>query len=386
MPIVSRAIASRPQSFDQPLLHAQPLLPDLGSFARRLERVWGARTLTNGGPQLQELETRLAETLEASRLLLCANGTIALMLALKALDLEGEVVTTPFTFAATPHSITWAGLTPVFADIDPSSFNLDPSAVEAAITPNTSAILAVHVFGNVCNVAALQDIASRHGLRLVYDAAHAFGARIAGMPVSQFGDAVVFSLHATKLFHSAEGGAVVARDEGVLDRIGALRNFGIQGHQSTHAGLNGKMSEIHAAMGLEVLALISDERAARKRVAEIYRSRLGAVPGVSLPPRAIEDTDSYQYFPVLIHSSEFGLSRNELLEKLLEFNVHARRYFYPLCSEFPTYRHLPSSRPRGLPVATRVVENVMCLPYYGSLADENAHRLCDVIAYSQETA
>ncbi|MEQ8433444.1 MAG: DegT/DnrJ/EryC1/StrS family aminotransferase [Oceanicaulis sp.] len=381
--MVSEFLASgvrRPQPFGSPVLYTRPLLPDLESLQGHLEDVWRAQYLTNGGQKAQELEKRLRALLGAQHLSLHANGTLALALALRAMNLSGEVITTPFTFAATPNSIVLAGLTPVFADIDPDSFNLDPAAVEAAITPETSAILAVHVFGRVCDVEGLQRVADKHGLKLLYDAAHAFGAEIDGRPISSFGDAVMYSLHATKLFHTAEGGALATWDADLHARIERSRNFGFGPDGLVEAaGMNSKMSELNALLGLEVLPLVEEERRKRTNVAAIYRSRLSQAPGVFIPEPQDGVVDSRQYFPIFIREAEFGLSRDALVDAMAEFNVIARRYFYPLCSEFPAYA--ANAAGSHLPVARHVVQEVMCLPYFGGLSDDDAQRICDIILF-----
>jgi dTDP-4-amino-4,6-dideoxygalactose transaminase len=371
----------------EPVYVTRPLLPPLPDVMRRLEAVWAARWLTNGGGQHVELESALRAYLGVPELSLFNNGTIALLVALRALDLSGEVITTPFTFPATPHALAWLGLTPVFADIDPVRLTLSPDAVERAITPRTTAILGVHVYGVPCDVDGLQAIADRHGLRVIYDAAHAFGTRVRGRGIGTFGDVTMFSFHATKLFHTAEGGALTLRDPELRQRIDRLKNFGIVDQEHVElAGINGKMNELQAALGLAVLECVPGELDRRRAVADAYRSRLGAVPGISFAPLLAADADSLQYCAIRIDERAFGRSRDTVQEELKTFNVFTRKYFYPLCSDYPCYRHLPSAAPSTLPVASQVVREVLCLPIYGTLPLDAVNRVCDIIVSLQGSA
>ncbi len=357
------------------------MLPPIEAYFELLRGVWDRQRLTNGGDLHVALESRLAQYLEVSRVALTSSGTTALQLICKALDLSGEVVTTPFTFPATAEVLTWLDLTPVFADIDDVTLTLDPSAVERAITAKTSAILGVHVYGIPCHLTALDAVASRHGLKLLYDGAHAFGTRINGRSILASGDATALSFHATKLFHTAEGGAVVTADVDLHDRIQLLRNFGIRDETTVRLpGINGKMSELQAALGLANLKLVDAERAARLKLAEVYRARLSALEGFTCVATAEAAEPSCQYFAIRI-GDRARRGRDDLHDALKAYNVFTRRYFYPLCSTFPFYRHLPSSSPDNLPVAHRVGKQILCLPFYGALGAENAHRLCDVIEY-----
>ena len=366
--------------FRDPVHVTRPLLPALSEVTRRLEEVWSAQWLTNGGAQHDRLQEALRVYLDVPQLSLFNNGTIALLAALRALDLKGDVVTTPFTFPATPHALTWQGLTPVFADIDPATLTLDPDAVERAITPQTSAILAVHVYGVPCDVKALQQIADRRGLRVIYDAAHAFGARVHGTSIGRFGDATMFSFHATKLFHTAEGGALSVGDAELRLRIERLKNFGIADQEHVELpGINGKMTELQAALGLAVLDCVPEELLKRRAVLETYRTRLGGVPGISFMPDLPPHESSFQYCAVRIDEKEFGRSRDALHEELKKFNVLTRKYFFPLCSDYPCYRGLPSADPARLPVASRAVREVLCLPLYGELPLEWANAICDIV-------
>lgn len=360
------------QRFDAPIHVARPRLPDFDRFVERLRAVWESGWLTNGGAQQVELERRLRDELGVEYLSLFNNGTTALMTACKALALHGEVITTPFTFPATPHVLGWLGVTPVFADIDRETLNIDPDRVEALITPRTSAILAVHVYGTPCDVERLQEIAHRRGLRLVYDAAHAFGVRVGHRAIGTFGDASAFSFHATKMFHTAEGGALACNDAGLADRLALLRNFGIRDEERVELpGLNGKMNELQAALGLSMLDDLEDERQARRRLASIYRETLAGVPGLTLPAATTGDA-GLLYFVIRIDGARFGRSRADVQRRLRELNVYTRKYFYPLCSDYPCYRELPSASPASLPVAHEAASQVLCLPLHTGVTPEQA--------------
>ncbi|HEX2163699.1 MAG TPA: DegT/DnrJ/EryC1/StrS family aminotransferase [Thermoanaerobaculia bacterium] len=364
--------------FAEPIYVGGPLLPPLEVFVARLEEVWRSRWLTNGGAQHAELEARLRDELGTPSLLLFNNGTMALLAACRALHLEGEVLTTPFTFPATTHVLAWSGLDPVFCDVDPATMNLDPERLESRITPRTRAILAVHVYGTPCEVAALQEIADRHGLKVIYDAAHAFGVRVDGRGIGSFGDASAFSFHATKLFHTAEGGALACRDPAVADEAALLRNFGIRDEQTVELpGLNGKLSEVHAALGLAVLDALPEERRHRRELADGYREELSGLPGLGLPAALPEG--SVQYFVVRVDGERFGCTRDELHLTLRAANVFARRYFYPLCSESPAYRRLPSADPRQLPEAHRAAREVLCLPLHSGVSLEQVRAISRVV-------
>ncbi len=368
-----------PESLAVPTYVARPIFPDLDDVRKTLDGIWERGILTNSGPLHQALEVQLAERLAVDHLCLAGSGTTALLLAMRALDLTGEVITTPFTFPATTHVLLWLGLTPVFVDIDPRTMTISPEAIELAITPRTSAILGVHVYGIPCDVAAIAAIAKTHGLRVVYDAAHAFGTRIGETSVLDYGDASALSFHATKLFHTGEGGAVVAPDAACDRKLKLLRNFGIASEVDVPlAGINGKLSELQAALGLHVLPLVDEEMTRRREIAAIYRERLGRLPGMQTVSVPEGISDSLQYFVVRI--SDRG-ARDALYERLKSFNVFARRYFYPLCSTFPSYRELPSSRADRLPVAHAVANEVLCLPFFGALGPEGTEQICDIIDY-----
>jgi dTDP-4-amino-4,6-dideoxygalactose transaminase len=370
----------KPRAFDSPIYVTRPILPPLEEYVDELRDVWDVKWLTNGGVKHVALEYELGRMFENSNLSLFNNGTIAMLIACQALRLSGEVITTPFTFPATPHVLSWNNITPVFADIDPVRMTLDPRNIEPLITGRTSAILGVHVYGIPCDVEGIQSVADRHGLRVVYDAAHAFGTRIEGRLVTDFGDASMLSFHATKLFHTAEGGALLVRDAVVKERVDFLKNFGIKDEFTVlMPGINGKMNELQAALGLLILKIVPAEREKRRVIAEIYRDRLADIPGVSVPRIPLSIESSYQYFPIFINNTR--VTRNTLYDGLHRYNVHARKYFYPLCSEYSCYRMLPSAHPSYLPVAHKVATQVLCLPFYGGLSNDDVHRICDIIQF-----
>lgn len=373
--------------FDEPIYVTRPLLPPLNAVQARLAEVWDARWLTNDGAQTVALTQAIAGYLDAPHVSLFNNGTIALLAAVRALGLTGEVITTPFTFPATPHAVSWSGVTPVFADIDPVTMTLDPAAVKALVTPRTSGILAVHVYGIPCDVRGLQAVADRHGLKVVYDAAHAFGTTVDGVGIGTFGDASMFSFHATKLFHTAEGGALVCRDAAVKAEVDQLKNFGILNQEQVGpVGINGKMNELQAALGLAVLDCVPEEIRRRQAVIARYRERLGRVPGLTLMPEPVGVRSSCQYFVIRVDAAAFGRSRDEVHEALKRENVMTRKYFFPLCTEYACYRDLASSAPGRLPVASHVVREVLCLPLYGTLALADVDVICDLIAGLQASA
>ncbi len=374
-----------PFPFDEPVYVTRPVLPPLSSLMARLEEVWGTRQLTNLGSQHERLESALRAYLGVAQLSLFTNGTAALIAAIRALGLRGEVLTTPFTFPATPHALSWSGITPVFCDIDPVTLNLDPAAVDRAVTDRTSGILAVHVYGNPCDVEGLRSVADRHRLTIIYDAAHAFGTRVQSAGIGTFGDVTMFSFHATKLFHTAEGGAVACNDAFLKAKIDALRNFGIRGPEAVETiGLNGKMSELHAALGLSVLEGVAGELAQRRRLMARYRERLALVEGLACVGPANGVENSCQYCVVRIDEAAFGCSRDALHMELRAYNVFTRKYFYPLCADYDCYRCLPSAAAANLPVATRAVQEVLCLPLYGGLSESDVDRICDMVVAIHE--
>jgi dTDP-4-amino-4,6-dideoxygalactose transaminase len=345
----------------------QPFLPPLADFTPYLEQIWRNRWVTNEGPFHQELERALCDHLGVEHLSLFSNGTLALITALQALGVGGEVITTPFSFVATTHALHWNGIKPVFVDIDPVSMNLDPEKIEAAITPQTSAILPVHVYGNPCEVEKIQAIADAHGLRVLYDAAHAFGIKHDGQSVLNFGDMSILSFHGTKIFHTFEGGAIICRDAQTKRRIDRLKNFGIEDEVTViQHGINAKMNELQAAFGLLQLQHVDETLAARAKIDQRYREAFAGVRGLRLHHIESINTRNHAYFPVLV-TDDFPISRDALYETLRARQIAVRRYFYPLISEFPAYSALPSSNTANLPVASLTSRQVLCLPMFAML-------------------
>ena len=354
-------------------------MPALEEFIPYLESIWENRILTNGGPFHQQLEQALCEYLGVQQLALFSNGTLALVTALQSLRISGEVITTPYSFVATAHSLLWNGIKPVFVDIDPNTLNLDPAKIEAAITPHTTAIMPVHCYGHPCDVSAIQKIADNYNLRVIYDAAHAFGVQDDGGGVMRHGDLSVLSFHATKVFNTFEGGAIVCPDARTKQRIDQLKNFGFVDEVTVVApGINGKMSEINAAFGLLQLQAVDQSIALRRQVDLIYRERLRDIKGVRCLQDGMEKISNYSYFPILV-DSEYAITRDALYQKLRDNNIFARRYFYPLISDFPMYRGLPSASLENLPVASRVAASVLCLPIYPDLGMDQVHRIIGII-------
>lgn len=357
----------------------QPFLPPLEEFLPYVEEIWQNGYLTNGGPLHQRLEKQLAEYLGVDHLALFNNGTNALLTALQALDLKGEVITTPFSFVATTNALIWHKNTPVFVDIDPVTLNLDPAKIEAAITPRTSAILPVHCYGNPCDMEAIREIADRHGLHVVYDAAHAFGVHNEQGSVLQRGDLSTLSLHATKVFNTFEGGAIICRTAEMKEHIDQLKNFGIVDELTIKIpGTNGKMSEIQAAMGLAQLPHIDACIARRGEIDAAYRAALADVPGLEPLPKLNQTTSNYAYFPLIVRD-DYPLDRDGLYDHLREAGILTRRYFHPLLSSLPMYADLPSAGPQNLPVATEMAERVLCLPIFPGLDDSGVARIIDAI-------
>jgi dTDP-4-amino-4,6-dideoxygalactose transaminase len=364
----------------KPVYVTQPLLPDLKDFLPYLEAIWDNKILTNGGPFHQQLEQALCDYLGVKHICLFANGTLALMTALQALRVSGEVITTPYSFVATAHSLLWNGIKPVFVDVDPVTLNLDPARIEAAITPHTTAIMPVHCYGQPCDVAAIEQIADNYNLKVIYDAAHAFGVNHNGSSVLNYGDLSVISFHATKIFNTFEGGAIICPDAKTKLRIDRLKNFGFVDEVTVvAAGINGKMSEINAAFGLLQLKGIDAARAQRRAIDTRYRQLLADVPGIHCLPAGAEESANHAYFPILVRP-EYPRTRDELFEELRRHEIYARRYFYPLISDFPMYRDMPSAAPAKLPVAQRASSQVICLPIYPGLADEVIAAIVAVIA------
>lgn len=357
-----------------------PLLPSLDELSVYLKDIWDRKWLTNNGYYHQQLEKALCEYLGVPYISLFTNGTLPLITALQALRITGEVITTPFSFVATTHSLWWNGIKPVFVDIDPVTCNLDPDRIEAAITPHTTAIMPVHVYGQPCDTERIQEIADKYGLKVIYDAAHAFGVKKNGESILKAGDMSTLSFHATKVYNTVEGGALVMHDEQTKKRIDYLKNFGFAGETTVVApGINSKMDEIRSAYGLVNLKQVDKAIAARRHIADKYREALRGVSGVTVMEDMPGVQHNYAYFPVFIEEEKYGISRDELYGKMKEHNVYGRRYFYPLISTFSTYRGLESATKENLPVATRIAEQVICLPMYYGLTDEDVERITQLI-------
>jgi len=368
------------QNPEHPIFVTQPALPPLEEFHELLKKIWDTKILTNNGPFHQQFENALAEFLGVKYISLFSNGTLALITALQALRITGEVITTPFSFVATTHSLWWNNIKPVFADIEPDYFNLDPEKVEAAITPQTTAIMPVHVYGNPCKLEQFQKIADTYGLQVIYDAAHAFGVNLNDNSILNYGDLSILSFHATKVFNTIEGGAIISPDEKTKIRVDYLKNFGFADETTVIApGINAKMNELQSAYGLLQLKYVDDCIAKRKKIATLYREKLKEIAGI----KYLEDIEgvrhAYSYFPILVDKENFGKTRDELYECLKKQNIFGRRYFYPLISQFPTYRGLQSSRQDNLPVATRMSEQVICLPIYPELDIESVIKIVSII-------
>lgn len=357
-----------------------PLLPSLDELNVYLRDIWQRKWITNNGHYHKELERALCEYLGVPFVSLFTNGTLPLITALQALRITGEVITTPFSFVATTHALWWNGIKPVFVDIDPVTCNLDPEKIESAITPRTTAIMPVHVYGRPCDTIRIKEIADTYGLKVIYDAAHAFGVQVNGESILKAGDMSTLSFHATKVYNTIEGGALVMHDEQTKRRIDYLKNFGFAGETTVVApGINSKMDEVRAAYGLVNLRQVDRAIAARQHIADSYRAGLRGVPGIRFMDDLPNVRHNYAYFPIFVDEKEYGMSRDELYFKMKEHNVLGRRYFYPLISTFSTYRGLESAHPDNLPVATRMAEQVICLPMYYGLTDEEVERILNLI-------
>ena len=363
----------------KPIYVTQPHLPPLEEFIPYLEKIWDSKVLTNGGPMHQQLERALCDYLGVEHLALFANGTVALVTALQALRITGEVITTPYSFVATAHSLLWNGIKPVFVDVDPNTLNMDPARIEAAITPHTTAIMPVHCYGHPCDVDAIQKIADIYNLKVIYDAAHAFGVRDESGSVLNHGDLSVLSFHATKVFNTFEGGAIICPDAKTKQRIDHLKNFGFVDEITVVApGINGKMCEFNAALGLLQLLHIDQAIARRKEIDTVYREQLASVRGIYCLNDAGETVANHAYFPILVEP-DYPLSRDALYQKLKDQDIYARRYFYPLISDFPMYRGMPSAQRGNLSVAAAASAKVLCLPIYPALQQQEQQRVIDII-------
>lgn len=357
-----------------------PLLPDLDEFHSLLQDIWRRKWLTNNGHYHKELERALSEYLGAPYLSLFTNGTLPLITALQALRITGEVITTPYSFVATTHSLWWNGIKPVFVDVEEKTGNLDPEKIEAAITAKTTAIMPVHVYGTPCDTQRIQEIADKYGLKVIYDAAHAFGVWQDGKSILEAGDMATLSFHATKVYNTVEGGALVCHDAETKKQVDYLKNFGFAGETEVIApGINSKMDEVRSAYGLLNLKQVDVAIARRKDVAQKYKDAFKAVAGL----RYLEDIEgvrhNYSYFPIFIDEGEYGMSRDGLYAKLKENNILGRRYFYPLISEFATYKGLESAKKENLPVAHKLADSVICLPMYANLTDDDVNRVIEVV-------
>ena len=357
-----------------------PLLPDLDEFHGLLEKIWDSKWITNNGSFHKKLEAALAEYLKVPYVSLFTNGTLPLITALQALHVTGEVITTPYSFVATTHALWWNGIKPVFVDIEWETGCIDPSKIEAAITPRTTAIMPVHVYGKPCDTKAIKEIADKYGLKVIYDAAHAFGVEVDGESVLNAGDMSTLSFHATKVYNTVEGGAMVMHDEATKKRIDYLKNFGFAGETEVVApGINSKMDEIRAAYGLLNLRQVDAAIEARHKVAIRYREALKDVEGISFWNDLPGVRHNYSYFPIFVDAARYGMTRDELYFKMKERGVLGRRYFYPLISTFSTYRGLESAAPSNLPVATKMADEVICLPMHHALSEEDIERVIDLI-------
>ena len=357
-----------------------PLLPDLNDFHAELQKIWDSKWITNNGAYHKKLEAVLAEYLGVPYVSLFTNGTLPLITALQALRITGEVITTPYSFVATTHALWWNGIKPVFVDIDPATGNIDPDKIEAAITPKTTAIMPVHVYGKPCDTKRIQEIADRYGLKVIYDAAHAFGVKVNGESILNAGDMSTLSFHATKVYNTIEGGAMVMHDEKTKQRIDYLKNFGFANETTIMGpGINSKMDEVRAAYGLLALKQVDGAIEARHQVAIAYRKALRDIEGVTFFDDMEGVTHNYSYFPIFIEAKKYGMTRDELYFKMKEQNVLGRRYFYPLISEFSTYRGLESANPENLPKAHKMANSVICLPMHHDLSQEDIQRTIDCI-------
>lgn len=357
-----------------------PLLPDLDEFNALLKEIWASKWITNNGSFHKQLEKELAAYLKVPYISLFTNGTLPLITALQALRITGEVITTPYSFVATTHSLWWNGIKPVFVDIDPATGNMDPEKIEAAITPKTTAIMPVHVYGKPCNTKRIKEIADTYGLKVIYDAAHAFGVEVNGESVLNAGDMSTLSFHATKVYNTVEGGALVMHDAETKKRIDYLKNFGFANEVTVVGpGINSKMDEIRAAYGLLNLRQVDAAIEARHKVAIKYREALRGVEGITFFDDMLGVKHNYSYFPIFVDAEKYGMTRDELYFKMKEQNVLGRRYFYPLISEFSTYRGLESARPDNLPNAHKMANTVICLPMHHALSDEDVNRVIEQI-------
>lgn len=363
--------------FDNPIYITRPLLPPLKEVYKKIKEIWESKWLTNFGEQHRTFEVELKKYLKVNYLSLFCNGTIALELALQALELTGEVITTPFTFPATSNSLYQKKLTPAYCDISLEDFNINPEEIENLITPKTSAIMPVHVFGNPCNIEKIEKIARNYNLKVIYDAAHCFGVEYKGKPIGTFGDINMFSFHATKIFHTIEGGALTYKDINLNEKLYLLKNFGIKSEEEVLLpGTNAKMNEIQAAIGLLNLQIVNEEIDKRKKLNKIYREKLKDIKGIKYLDENKDIKHNYQYFPILIDNEKFKLNRDQVYDEMKKFNVFTRKYFYPLCIDYGYYSYKDAN---CLPIAKKIVNEILCLPIYGELTKENVVKICDIL-------
>jgi len=369
------------QKVTEKIFVTQPLLPDIHDFEKQVEEIWESKWLTNMGKKHYELETSLKDVLKVPNVSLFNNGTIALLTALKAVDLPygSEVITTPFTFAATPHCIVWNGCKPIFCDIEPDTMTIDADKIENLITPNTSAILGVHVYGFPCDVEKIEKIAKKHNLKVIYDAAHAFSTEINGKGIGTYGDITMFSFHATKLFNTIEGGCLTYNDNNLVKKIYNLRNFGIQNEEIVEdVGINGKMNEFQAAMGIENLKIYKKEQEKRAKIKNFYDENISKIKGIRLPEMPDGVTNSYQYYPIVIEDN-YPISRDELYEKFKAQNILTRKYFYPACIDYDCYKDNIEVKIGNFDTVNDIKHRVLCLPFYGSLNDDILNVIIDIL-------
>jgi len=369
--------------FEKPIYVTRPFLPPLDEFRQGLQEIWETRCLTNNGPILRRFTQELCNFFETDNLCIFNNGTLALQIALQGMGITGEVITTPFTFVATTHALFWNKIRPIFVDIEPNHYTLDPDRVEAAITPWTTAILAVHVYGHPCKLNTLADIAGRHNLKLIYDAAHAFGVKVGGKSIAHFGDLSMFSFHATKLFHSIEGGMLTFKEAGLKGIFDYLKNFGFKSEvEVVMPGTNAKMNEMQALMGSQVLKYLEELMQKRAAISDVYRQCLKEIPGIQcVPSLSPEIKYNYGYMPIEVDEQAFGMSRDELYKKLRQWNVFTRRYFYPLICDYACYRSVSVKDP--LTVARQVAARILTLPIYDSLELSDVEKICEIIMFLQ---
>ncbi|MEE9379667.1 MAG: DegT/DnrJ/EryC1/StrS family aminotransferase [Candidatus Lokiarchaeia archaeon] len=369
------------QPFKKPIYIIRPLLPPLREVYKKIKEIWKSKWLTNMGIQHQILEHELMEYLDVPNLTLFCNGTLALQLAYQALELKGEVITTPFTFPATINSLIQNNLKPIYCDIRLDNFNIDCDLIENLITPNTTAILPVHVFGNPCEIEKIEKVAKKYNLKIIYDAAHCFGITYKNRGIGNFGDVSMFSFHATKIFHTIEGGALTYNDPDLKESFNLLKNFGIKNEEEVILpGINAKMNELQAMIGLLTLHLVEDEIEKRKTLTAIYKENLKKIEGIQFLNENQNVKYNYQYFPILIDEKGYGLSRNLVYEKLKDYNVFSRKYFYPLCCD---YQFNKSVSLMDLPIAKKIVNEILCLPLYGELREKEIVKICDILYYLQ---